>query len=358
MKPAVKLIFFTGLCVLVMSCSIQKAAINMISDALSGTGGSSAGGTSTASALTGDDDIELVGDALPFALKLYETLLSQNPDHVGLLMTTGMGFIMYANAFVQTPADMMPQEDYEKQAEMVLRAKKLYIRGRDYVLKAIELKHKGFRQALDSDDFETALSGMKKPDADSLYWASAGWLAAFSINPFDISLTMQMPKVLALIGKVLELDESYGKGGLHDLLFSVQASLPDDLKYRTKIRPENDSVRRFFDAYYAGIFGKDGSATPEEKARHHFGRALVLAEGKNPSPYLSLAAGVCIPNQYADEFIKLCNKALAVDPALDPDNKLAVILAQNRARWYLDNINQFFLLETEEDFNNDDMEGE
>lgn len=353
MKTVVKITGFLLLGFFIISCSIQKAAINMISDALSGSGGGS-----TASALTGDDDLELVGDALPFALKLYETLLSQNPEHRGLLSTTGMAFIMYANAFIQTPADMLPADEYEKQGEMNLRAKKLFLRGRDYVLKSMEAGHEGFLKALYADDFETALAGMKKEDADNLYWASAGWLAAFSINPFDIAITVEMPKVLAMLSKLLELDEAYGKGGLHDLLISVQASLPEELMYRTKISPEKDSVRVFMSGYYNRLIGtKDGAKPePEEKARFHFREALELAEGKNPSPYLSLATSVCIPKQYAEEFIGLMEKALAVDPEKDPDNKLAITLARKRARWYLDNMDLFFLIETDED-DTDNFEG-
>ena len=34
-----------------------------------------------------DDDLVLVGDALPFGLKLTESLLAQSPNHRGLLLT-------------------------------------------------------------------------------------------------------------------------------------------------------------------------------------------------------------------------------------------------------------------------------
>ena len=54
-----------------VSCSINKMAINAVSDTLSGTG--------SADVFTGDPDPELVGDALPFAIKMYEALLAKNP---------------------------------------------------------------------------------------------------------------------------------------------------------------------------------------------------------------------------------------------------------------------------------------
>ncbi|MDR0497273.1 MAG: TRAP transporter TatT component family protein, partial [Treponema sp.] len=89
---------------LLASCSINKLAINSVSNALTGSGSSDV--------FTRDPDPELVGAALPFAIKMYEALLSQNPNHHGLLLTTGSLFVMYANAFVQGPAEMLDSIDY------------------------------------------------------------------------------------------------------------------------------------------------------------------------------------------------------------------------------------------------------
>ena len=52
-------------------CSIRRYAINRIGDAL-------ASGSST---YASDEDIELVGEALPFGLKLIESLLAEILKH-------------------------------------------------------------------------------------------------------------------------------------------------------------------------------------------------------------------------------------------------------------------------------------
>ena len=57
-------------------CSIRRYAINQIGDAL-------ASGSST---YASDEDLELVGEALPFGLKLIESLLAESPKHKGLLL--------------------------------------------------------------------------------------------------------------------------------------------------------------------------------------------------------------------------------------------------------------------------------
>ncbi len=69
----VTLVCFTAL----SSCSINKLAMNAVADALTGEGSSDV--------FTGDPDPQLVGDSIPFAIKMYESLLSANPDHQGLM---------------------------------------------------------------------------------------------------------------------------------------------------------------------------------------------------------------------------------------------------------------------------------
>ena len=63
-------------------CSIKKLAVNKVGDALAG------GGTTFSS----DNDPELIKAAVPFSLKLMESLLDQSPQHKGLLFATASGW--------------------------------------------------------------------------------------------------------------------------------------------------------------------------------------------------------------------------------------------------------------------------
>ena len=76
-------------------CSIRKFAINKLGDALAHSG------TTFAS----DDDPEFVKGAVPFSLKLIESLLSETPRHTGLLLAASSGFTQYSFAFVQQDGD-------------------------------------------------------------------------------------------------------------------------------------------------------------------------------------------------------------------------------------------------------------
>jgi predicted anti-sigma-YlaC factor YlaD len=81
----------------------------------------------------------------------------------------------------------------------------------------------------------------------------------------------------------------------------------------------------------------------EEKARHHFQKAVELTNGKSASPYVTLATTVSIKNQNEEEFTRLLNKALEIDPDADPDNRLLTIISQEKAQWYLEHKEDFFI---------------
>jgi len=50
-----------------------------------------------------------------------------------------------------------------------------------------------------------------------------------------------------------------------------------------------------------------------------------------------------------EEFRQLLAQALAIDPEDNPDNRLQILLSQEKARWLLDHIEDFFLIDLEED---------
>jgi predicted anti-sigma-YlaC factor YlaD len=303
-------ILVCALAVLLGACSLNKVAVNLVANTLSS-------GDSTV--FTGDDDPQLVADSLPFAMKLYESLLVQTPENEDLLLTTGSVFTMYANAFVQTPASMLPESEFEKQQQMLSRAKKLYLRGRGYLLRALELRYPGFGEYLQAGDLDQALAPTEIEDVPFLFWTAASWLGAFSTDTFDMELLLNLSKPLAMLNRALELDEAWSNGIIHETLISIYGSLPEAM---------------------------GGS---QEKARYHFRKAVEYSEGLSPSPYVALASTVSVANQDVEEFKQLLNKAIAINPDDNPDNRLEILLSQQKARWLLDHIDDFFLIDQEED---------
>ena len=334
MKHVISLLIAALTLFLAASCiSIEDIAMNTAADMLS----SDSGG---ASVFTKDNDPQLIADALPLALKLYEMVSASKPEHAAMQYTTGKNFVMYANAFIQTPAGMLPDEDYDQQEIMLDRAKKMYIRGRNYILSGIELNHPGFRAAIDKGDLDSTIQMFTDPeDTAMLYWAASGWIAAYSCDPFDFDLANELYIPAAMLFRALELEDDFNKGALHDIFIQLYSSLP----YSHILKAADsapDSTGSFIESYYLsrGIADDTGS-----KTEYHFNRAIELAEGTNPGTYCSYAASVSVKKQDYAEYKTLLEKALSVNPADDPENELVTTIYQDKARWMLEHAEDFFI---------------
>lgn len=290
--------------ILLTGCSINKLAVKMVADMLSGE---------DSTVFTGDEDPELIGEALPFALKLYESLLEADPDNTNLLLATGKAFCLYSFAYIQTPAEMLPDEEYEKQQKMLMRAKKLYLRARKYLFHALSLENPDFTDVFEQDEPEKAFLLIKEDDLPFLYWAGTAWMAAITTDPFDVSLMVTLHDAVMFIEKVIEIDDAYDDGGAHELLVSYYGSLPE---------------------------GMGGS---EEKARFHYNKTIEYSNGQKASPHLALATSVCITKQYKDEFNVLLDKVSKIEIDEPSEFRLFNILAQEKAAWFLEHIDDFFI---------------
>ncbi|MCL2069947.1 MAG: TRAP transporter TatT component family protein [Treponema sp.] len=291
---------------LLASCAIDRMAIQAVSDALTGSG--------SADVFSSDSDPQLVGDALPFAIKLYEALLSQNPDHQGLLLTTGSLFVMYANAFVQTPAQMLdPVDFWEERIEALDRAKKLYLRGNAILYSALDKKYPGFSTAsLENGTLQGLLARCRKDDVPLLYWTVASGLSAYSIDLFDFELGSNIPKWSAMIARAYHLDQDFQNGAIDEFYILFYGSMPE----------------------YLG-----GDRAMAEK---HFNLALEKSRFLSAGPYVAYATAVCVGAQDYDGFRANLQKALEIDPEDDPSIRLLNILSQRRARHLLENAHDFF----------------
>lgn len=258
-----------------------------------------------------DEDPDLVRDAVPFGLKTMESLLQVLPKHEGLLLSACRGFTQYAYAFVQMDADMATQAEYERATYLRERALKLYLRARDYGLRGLELHHKGITHGLQQNpDSAAALIGKK--ELPMLYWTAAAWGSAVSLGKDKPELLVDLGAVKALMNRGLVLDEGYDSGSIHEAMIVINA-LP------------------------AAMGGSP------HVAREHFKRAIELSKGGRAGPYVTLAQSVSVLEQNKAEFEKLLNEALAVDPNRDPNQRLATIVLQRKARVLLQREDEWFL---------------
>lgn len=277
----------------VAGCSaIKKAAVNRAGDVLSGAG----------TTFSSDDDPEFVKLAIPFSLKMMESLLAETPKHRGLLLASASYFTQYGYAFIAQEADELEEKDVAAANEKRDRATKMFRRAWNYGMRGLELNHPGFEKAL-RDNPKQAVKQLTKKDVPMAFWtAASGGLRIRADKPETVGDQLLIE---ALIDRVLELDESYSDGAIHAFL----------IKYEMNRQ------------------GVKGDATA--RSRKHFERAVELSKGIDAGPYVSFAEAVCVPKQDAKEFESLLNKALAIDADAHPEIRLSNTVMQRRAKWLL-----------------------
>jgi predicted anti-sigma-YlaC factor YlaD len=279
---------------------MRHYAINQLGNALAGTG----------TTFTSDDDPELIRAAVPFSLKLVESLLAENPRHEGLLLAAARGFTEYAYAFVQEDADELEDTDKVAATAMRARAAKLYLRGRNYGLRGLEVKHPGFGERLKANPKE-AVKELKKSEAPPMYWTAISWGAALSAS-HDFTMLPEIPRFEALIDRVLELDEGYDEGTVHTFMITYEMA---------RLSSKGDRAAR---------------------AKEHFDRAVELGGGHQAGPLVAYAENVLVAQKNKTEFQNMLRQALRMDINKSPENRQLNLAVQRRARWLLSRTDKLF----------------
>ncbi|MEM7583834.1 MAG: TRAP transporter TatT component family protein [Acidobacteriota bacterium] len=291
---------------LLSGCSIRQLAVNSLANALA---------SGTSSVFTTDDDPELVGEALPFAIKTLEALAGEAPENVGLLIATCQGFLLYSTGYVDYEADRIELTSYREAERQRQRALKLYQRARGYCVRALELEYPGAEQALIRTP-EEALADARVEDIKLFYWTAGAWGSVIASGLDRPELLADLPAVQRLLQRALELDPDFDRGALHEAMMRVEiASVPS------------------------------GSGSLD-RARQHYERALELNGGQRASLFLAWAEAVSVQEQDREQFEQLLQRALAVDVEgvnSVPGDRLLNIISQQRAQWLLDQVDELFL---------------
>lgn len=185
------------------------------------------------SAMNRETDIELARASIPANLKMLEALLFLDPGNAAFRTQAAMGFHGYALGFVE--------------ATDPARARDLYRRALDHAL--VALVDAGVSQSTlkgDAAALERALAKLDARALPALFWTASAWGKWIELQLDDPARLAELPRVEALMRRVLALDEGYYYGGAH----------------------------LFFGAYYGGrapMFGGDFA-----RAARHFDRAAEL----------------------------------------------------------------------------------
>ncbi len=262
--------------------------------------------------LMAEEDPAIAAGALPTMIVASEALSEADPKNQDKAVTTASLYVMYANAFVQGPAAALGDERFEERQAAYERAGALYRRAYRLLQATLERRLPGYVQAV--MDGKADLGKLKKKDVPLMYWTSAAVLAAFGLNPLDFESARYLGLASTFMKRAVELDPGWNGGALYALYVPYYASLPDYL-------------------------GGD-----PKKAIEAYEKALEYSKGNSAALFVSYATSICVPADDYKGFIAALNRALAIDPASVPGNRLATIIAQNDARRLLASAEDYFVL--------------
>ena len=279
---------------LLSACAPRQMVLGQLADELASQGRAA------------ETDLELARDAAPFYLKLSESVLRPQPQHAGLAAAVAGGFTQYAYAFVAFEADRLDATDTRAAEQLRRRAARLYQRGRDHALAALEARHPGFATALAQPAAALCLGADDVPLA---YWGAAAWGGLISLSKDAPDTVADLPLAIRLARLAWEADPAFGNGDLASLMGSFEVARP--------------------------------GGTPAGAARF-FDEAIRLSGGRSVGAFVAKAEGIAQPAGDKAAFRALLGQALALPEAPAGAHSLADEVMRRRARWLLDNTDDLF----------------
>lgn len=261
-----------------------------------------------------EPDPQLAREAIPANFKLLEILLYRNPTDAALNALAAQYIATYAYAFVEPDAELLELTDPDAAQAAKVRVSAFYLRGKAYGLKALE-RRKAFTAGLTGtpEAFENGLKTLTRADLPALFWTAFCWGSYVNLNLDQPEALADSGQVSALMARAMALDEGYYYGGAHLFFGALLSRLP-----------------------------VSAGGNPVE-SRQHFERALELSQGKLLMTKVFFARYYAVRIQDRALFVKTLEDVVAADIQAHPDEMLANLEAQRRARYYLEQVNEYFL---------------
>jgi hypothetical protein len=243
-------------------------------------------------------DIPLVRQAIPSYLLLIDGLIQSYPDNQNLLLSGAQAYLSYAS--------LLDETENERAAQLIQRAK-------GYALRALEMNPL-FKGAAENP-VDVIRGQLEKADPSKvplLFTVGSIWGTWIAQGPDPVEGMADLPKVEAMIDRVLQLDPHYYFGGPHLFKGILLSARP---------------------VQFGGNL---------DKAEYHFQQALKDSQGK------FLMTAVYYAQYYAkqrldrDLFTKTLSGVLAVPADIDPDLTLMNTLAREKAGKLLAQVDEFF----------------
>ena len=243
-------------------------------------------------------DLRVVREGMPAYLMLIDGMVEAVPDNARLLITAAQAYASFASAFIED-ADV----EY---------ARTLYDKAKKYALRALELRGLKNPASKPFDAFEEALNRLGKDEVPYMFWTATCWGSWIRLSLGSMVAVAELPRVEALMKRVLVLDEEFYFGGPHLFMGIWFASRPK-------------------------IAGGDLT-----RAQHHFQKALEFSRGN------FLMTQVYYADQYARRtfnrklFVATLQNVMATPVDKIPQLTLLNTVAHKKAKKMLEQVDAYF----------------
>jgi hypothetical protein len=247
-------------------------------------------------AILNHNDPDTVKAGAPAYMLMLDGFIQDSPDDPSLLIAGARLYSTYAGVFVEDEA----------------RARRLADTALGYASRAICLRRTMLCAAqLTHDEFVALINTFSRQDVPALFTYASAWAGWILANSADWKAVAELPKVEAMMQRVVELDEAFAHGQAHVYLGVIHTRLP------------------------AAMGGKP------DAGRAHFERAIALSDGRNLMARVELArryARMMFDRPLHDGLLQDVLKAETTAPGLTLSNALA----KQQAKVLLDTADDYF----------------
>jgi predicted anti-sigma-YlaC factor YlaD len=230
--------------VLLAGCStLKRSVVSGVADQLAAQGAAV------------EEDLGLAREASAFYLKLSESLLAEQPGHLGLATSVASGFTQYAYAFVAFEAEKLENQDARAAQRGRERAARLYARAQRHAFAALGQRHPGL---LDQLATGAPLPKLNAEERQLAYWGAVAWGAGIGLSTNDPERVADLPAVARLAAHIAAAEPGLGDGDLQALLGRLEASRPGGSTAKAQLL--FDAARRYGAERNAGIYLAEAEA--------------------------------------------------------------------------------------------------
>lgn len=244
-------------------------------------------------------DLTLVKQGTPAYLMLLDGLVEAYPKDKRLLLAGAEAYCSYAGAFAD-------QDDSEA-------VRRLYLKGKQYALRAMP-RHQELLSVLSQpyNILEEYVRNFSRKDVPVLFSFANCWAGWIDITTESMRAMADLPRVVLLMQRVIELNETYYYGGAH-----------------------------LFMGIYKSAKPKAYGGEPEE-ARKHFEKAIEIGKGDFLMAYVYYAENYARKTFQRDLFVSLLEKVLETPTNRVPELTLINTIAKIRAKELLSHVEEYF----------------